>query len=62
METRILLFDFAQQLRRETADSPELYFTWRRWYICETPILNQNVIAKERGRWVPFPDIFVRNC
>ena len=54
VETEIFLLDFAQQLRRENADVPGLYFT-----ILEaagtspSPILNQNAKAKERGIWVP---------
>ena len=33
METEVLLSDFAQQLRRENADVPDIYLTWRCWYI-----------------------------
>ena len=33
VETGTLLSDFAQQLLRKNADVPDIYFTWRCWYI-----------------------------
>ena len=55
VETGILLSDFAQQLRRENADVPDIYFTLLDAAgISATLILNQNAKAKERGSWVPF--------
>ena len=35
-ETGIFQLDFAQQLRRKNADVPNIYFTWRRWYISDS--------------------------
>ena len=55
VETGIFLSDFAQQLRRKTADVPDIYFTLLDAAgISPTLILNQNAKAKERGSWVPF--------
>ena len=55
VETGIPLLDFAQQLRRKTAEVPDIYFTLLDAAgISPTLILNQNVKAKERGSWVPF--------
>ena len=55
VETGIFLSDFAQQLRRKTADVPDIYFTLLDAAgISPTLILNQNAEAKERGSWVPF--------
>ena len=55
VEIRISWLDFAQQLRRKNADIPDIYFTLLDAAgISPTLILNQNAIAKERGRWVPF--------
>ena len=33
VETGIFLSDFVQHLRRKNADVPDIYFTWRRWFI-----------------------------
>ena len=47
--------DFGQQLRRKTADVPEIYFSLLDAAGISTAlILNQNAKAKERGSWVPF--------
>ena len=55
VETGIFLSNFAQQLRRKNADSPDIYFTLLDAAgISPTLILNQNAKAKERGSWVPF--------
>ena len=55
VETGIFLLDFAQQLRRENADVPDIYFTLLDAAgIPPTLIPNQNAKAKERGNWVPF--------
>ena len=49
------LSDFAQQLHRQNADVPDIYFTLLvAAGISPTLILNQNAKAKERGSWVPF--------
>ena len=36
VETGISLLDFAQQLRRKSAQVPDIYFTWCRWYISDS--------------------------
>ena len=55
VETGVLLSDFAQQLRRKTADVPDIYFTLLDVAgLSPTLILSQNSKAKERGSWVPF--------
>ena len=55
VETGIFLLDFAQQLRRKSADVPDICFTLLDAAdISPTLILNQNAKAKERGSWVPF--------
>ena len=55
VETGIFLADFAQQLRRNNADVPDNFFTLLDAAgISPARFLNQNVKAKERGRWVPF--------
>ena len=55
VETGVFLSDSAQQLRRENADIPDIYFTLLDAAdISPTLILNQNAKAKERGSWVPF--------
>ena len=47
--------DFAQQLRRENAEIPDIYFLlFEAASISPTLILNQNAKAKERGSWVLF--------
>ena len=54
VETGIFLLDFVQQLRRENADVPDIYFTLLDAAgISPTLILNQNAKAKERESWVP---------
>ena len=54
VETGVFLSDFAQQLRRNNADVPDIYFTLLDTAgISPTLILNQNAKQK-RGRWVPF--------
>ena len=35
VETGIFLSDFAQKLRRKNSDVPDIYFTWRRWYVSD---------------------------
>ena len=55
VETGTLLSDFAQQLRRKSADVPDIYFaSLDAAGVYPTLILNQNAKAKERGSWVPF--------
>ena len=55
VETGISLSDFAHQLRRKSADVPDIYFTLLDAAgISPTLILNQKAKAKERGSWVPF--------
>ena len=55
VETGTFLSDFAQELRRENADSPDFYFTLLDAAgISPTLVLNQNAKAKERVSWVPF--------
>ena len=55
VETGFFLLDFAQQLRRKSADVPDIYFTSVDAVgISPTLILNQNAKVKERGSWVPF--------
>ena len=55
VETGVFLSDFAQQLRRENADVPDIYFTLLDAAgLSPTLILNQNAKAKERGSWVLF--------
>ena len=55
LETGKFLSDFVQQLRREKAVVPDIYFTLLDAAgISATLILNQNAKAKERGSWVPF--------
>ena len=55
VETRALLSDFAQQLRRKNADNPHSYFTLLNdAAISPTLSLNQNVWAKKRMKWVLF--------
>ena len=55
VETVISLLDFAQQLRRENAEVPDIYFTlFDAAGISPTLILNQNAKAKEKRSWVPF--------
>ena len=55
VKTGIFLSDFAQQLRRQNADVPDIYSTsLDAAGISPTLILNQNAKAKERGSWVPF--------
>ena len=54
VKTGVLLLDFAQQLRHEKADVPDIQFTLLDTAgISPTLILNQNAKAKERGSWVP---------
>ena len=54
VETRKLLLDFAQQLRRENADVPDIDFTSPdAACISRTLIRNQNNEAREKGSWVP---------
>ena len=54
VETRISLLDFAQQLRRQNADIPDIYFTLLDAAgLSPTLILSQNATPKERGSWVP---------
>ena len=54
VKTGIILWDFAQQLRRKNADVPYIYFTLLDAAgISPTLILNQNAKAKERGSLVP---------
>ena len=55
VEIGISPVDFAQQLRRKNADTPDIYFTLLDAAgLSPTLILNQNAKAKERGSWVPF--------
>ena len=55
VETGFLLSDFAQQLRCENSDVPDIYFTLLDAAGISPPlILNQSAKAKERGSWVPF--------
>ena len=55
VETGISVLDFAQQLRRENAEVPYIYFTLLDAAgISPTLVLNQNATAKERGSWVLF--------
>ena len=54
-ETGIFRSDFAQQLRRNNADVPDIYFTLLDVVgLSATLILNLNDKAKERGSWVFF--------
>ena len=54
-ETGIFRSDFPQQLRRKSADVPDIYFTLLDAAgLSPILILNQNAKAKERGSWVPF--------
>ena len=52
LEAGVLLSDIVQQLRRENADVPDLYFTvleaagWS-----PTLVLNQNAKTKDSGSW-----------
>ena len=55
VKTGIFLLDFAQQLRRRSAEVPNIYFTLLDAAgKSPTLILNQNAKAKERGSLVPF--------
>ena len=55
VETGIFLMDFAQQLRRNNADVPDISFTLLDAAgISPTLILNQIAKVKEGGSWVPF--------
>ena len=61
--TGILLLDLAQQLRRKNAEIPDFYFTLLDASgKSPTLILNQNAKAEERGNWVLFENLNVRNC
>ena len=51
VEIRVLLSDFAQELRRKNADVPDIHITLLDAAgISPTLVLNQN--AKEKGTWV----------
>ena len=53
MEIGVLISDFAQQLLRQNTDLPPIYLTpLDAACISPTLVLNQNVRAKLRGRWV----------
>ena len=53
--TGIFLLDFPQQLHRNNADIPDIYFTLLEAAgISPTLIVNQNSKATERGSWVHF--------
>ena len=55
VETGIFLSNFAQQLRRENAGVPDIYFSLLdAAVISPTLILNQKATAKERRSWVTF--------
>ena len=55
VETGVSLLDFAQQLRRKSAEVPDIYFTLLdAACISPTLIFKQNAKAKERGSWVLF--------
>ena len=52
LEITVLLSGFAQQLRCKNAAAPDIYLDAAG--ISPTLALNQNIKAKERGRWVHF--------
>ena len=55
VETGVLLSDFAQQLRRNNSDVPDIYFTLLdSAAICPTLVLNHNAEVKEGGSCVLF--------
>ena len=54
-DTGVLLHDFAQHLRRNNADVPDVYFTLLDAAdISPSIVLNQNAKPKEKGNWIPF--------
>ena len=55
VETGVSLSDFAQQLRRNNADVPDIYFPLLDTTgITTTLVLNQNAKSKETQSWIPF--------
>ena len=48
VETSVLVSDFAQQLRRENADVPDIYFILDAAGVSSTQILNEKAKTKER--------------
>ena len=55
VDTRVVTSDFTLHLRRKTADVPDIYSTLLDAAgISPSLVFNQNVKAKDRGRWVPF--------
>ena len=55
VDTRVLISDFTQHLRRKSADAPYIYFTLLDAAgISPSLVFNENAKTKDRGSWVPF--------
>ena len=63
VDTGVLFSDFSQQLHRKNADVPDIYFTLLNAAgIAPSLVFNQNAKTKDRGSWIPFEIMNVRNC
>ena len=55
LKLEFFLWDFVQQLRRKSAEVPDIYFTLLDAAgMSPSLIVNQTAKAKETGSWVPF--------